>query len=369
MRREHGVTLSYSYVKQALQQAGLLPTRQSRGRHHRRREPRACFGELLHLDGSRHPWLALVPEARATLITIVDDATNALLYAQLWARETTLASSARWGMSFTRRACRWRFTPIALAGRFVTPHAKGPVDKTRLTQVGRALHQLGIEHIPAYSPQARGRSERVNRTLQGRLVNELRVAGIRAVDAANRYLRDVYLPQHNATFRRPPSIPPTPSCRSAVDLDPILCQHDERVIAPDNTVVVGGRLLQIERQPGRRTCAGLRVVVRQHLDGRISVTRPPDRALDLHRGDEGHRRTSATAAPHARDSSATATDWARTLAQARRAACQPLSEADRSRVKQVADISLVFNIERSSEKFRLEGAGLRRDATHTLQAA
>jgi hypothetical protein len=160
---------------------------------------------------------------------------------------------------------------------FYTPTAKGPVDKTRLTYVGRALQQLGIEHIPAYSPQARGRSERVNRTLHGRLVNELRVAGIRTVDAANRYLRDVYLPQHNATFGRPPLDPASAFVPlGPVDLDTILCQQDERIVAPDNTVTVGGRLLQIERQPGRRTCAGLRVLVRQHLDGRITITRPPD---------------------------------------------------------------------------------------------
>ena len=277
VRREHGVTLSYSYVKQALQQAGLLRTRKPRGRHRRRREPRACFGELLHLDGSRHPWLALVPEARATLITIVDDATSTLLYAQLWAHETTLAV-----MSGLAEVIRVDGLPMALytdrAGwAFVTPKATGPVDKTRLTQVGRALRQLGIEHIPAYSPQARGRSERMNRTLQGRLVNELRVAGIRTMPAANRYLRDVYVPQHNATFRRPPLDPANAFVPvGAVDLDTILCQQDERVIAPDNTIVVGGRILQIERQPGRRTCAGLRVFVRQHLDGRITVTRPPD---------------------------------------------------------------------------------------------
>jgi transposase len=280
MRREHGVTLSYSYVKQALQQAGLLPKRRARGRHYRRREPRACFGELLHLDGSRHPWLALVPEARSTLITIVDDATSALLYAQLWARETTRAV-----MSGLAAVLRAEGLPMALytdrAGwAFFTPKATGPVDKSRLTQVGRALRQLGIEHIPAYSPQARGRSERANRTLQGRLVNELRVAGIRTLDAANRYLQQHYLPHHTAAFRRP-------SLDSAnafvplgqVDLDTILCQEDERVIAPDNTVLVAGRLLQIERQPGRRTCAGLHVLVRQHLDGRITVTRPPDVAL------------------------------------------------------------------------------------------
>jgi Integrase core domain. len=276
-RREHGVTLSYSYVKQALQQAGLLAKRRSRGRHRRRRAPRACFGELLHLDGSRHPWLALMPEARATLITIVDDATGALLYAQLWPRETTLAV-----MQALAHVIRTHGLPMALytdrAGwAFFTPKATGPVDKTRLTQVGRALHQLGIEHIPAYSPQARGRSERMNRTLQGRLVNELRVAGIRAVDPANAFLRDVYVPQHNATFRRAPFDPANAFIPvGTVDLDAILCQQDERMIAPDNTVVVGGRILQIERQPGRRTCAGLRVLVRQHLDGRITLTRPPD---------------------------------------------------------------------------------------------
>jgi hypothetical protein len=280
VRREHGITLSYSYVKQALQQAGLLPKRRARGRHRCRRAPRACFGELLHLDGSRHPWLALAPEVRATLITIVDDATNALLYAQLWPQETTLAV-----MHALAHILRTEGLPMALytdrAGwAFVTPKATGPVDKTRLTQVGRALHQLGIEHIPAYSPQARGRSERMNRTLQGRLVNELRVAAIRAIDAATVYLRDVYVPQHNATFRRAPfdaasAVVPVGS----VDLDTILCQQDERVIAPDNTVVVSGRLLQIERQPGRRTCAGLRVIVRPHLDGRITITRPPDGPL------------------------------------------------------------------------------------------
>jgi transposase len=279
-RRAHGLTLSYSYVKQALQQAGLLPKRQSRGRHRRRREPRACVGELLHLDGSRHPWLALVPDARATLITIVDDATSALLYAQLWAQETMLAV-----MSALAQVIRTEGLPMALytdraAWAFFTPKATGPVDKTRLTQVGRALRQLGIEHIPAYSPQARGRSERMNRTLQGRLVNEFRVAGIRTVAAANRYLRETYVPQHNATFRRPPldaanAFVPL----GGVDLDTILCQQDERVVAPDNTVLVAGRLLQIERQPGRRTCAGLTVLVRQHLDGRITLTRPPDVTL------------------------------------------------------------------------------------------
>jgi transposase len=280
VRREHGVGLSYSYVKQALQQAGLLPKRRPRGRHRRRREPRACFGEMLHLDGSRHPWLALDPEARQTLITIVDDATSALLYAQLWAQETTRAV-----MSALAHVLRTEGRPIALytdrAGwAFYTPRASGPVDPTRITQVGRALKQLGVTHIPAYSPQARGRSERMNRTLQGRVVNELRVAGIRTVAAANRYLREVYLPQHNASFRRAPRDPATAfTPLGRVDLDAILCQEDARTVAPDNTVLVSGRVLQLQRQRGRRTCAGLEVLVRQHLDGSITIIRPPNQRL------------------------------------------------------------------------------------------
>lgn len=276
VRREHGVTLSYSYVKQALQQAGLLRTRKPRGPHRRRREPRACFGELLHIDGSRHPWFALAPDLRATLITVVDDATSALLYAQLWEHETTRAV-----MSALAHVLRTEGLPMALysdraSWAFVTSKAGGAVDKGRLTQVGRALRQLGIEHIPAYSPQARGRSERMNRTLQGRLVNELRVAGVRTLARANAYLRDVYLPQHNARFRRAPrdtAVAFVPA--DGVDLEAILCQEDERIVAPDNTVMVGAQLLQIEPSPGRRSCAGLRIRVRQHLDGRITLSRAP----------------------------------------------------------------------------------------------
>lgn len=276
VRREHGVTLSYSYVKQALQQAGLLRTRTPRGPHRRRREPRACFGELLHIDGSRHPWFALAPDLRATLITVVDDATSAVLYAQLWEHETTRAV-----MSALAHVLRTEGLPMALysdraSWAFVTSKAGGAVDKGRLTQVGRALRQLGIEHIPAYSPQARGRSERMNRTLQGRLVNEWRVAGVRTLARANAYLRDVYLPQHNARFRRAPrdtAVAFVPA--DGVDLDAILCQEDERIVAPDNTVMVGAQVLQIEPSPGRRSCAGLRIRVRQHLDGRVTLSRAP----------------------------------------------------------------------------------------------
>jgi hypothetical protein len=161
---------------------------------------------------------------------------------------------------------------------FHTPHAKSPVDKTRLTQVGRALARLGIEHIPAYSPQARGRSERLNRTFQDRVVNEFRVAQITTLEAANVYLRDRFVPQHNATFARAPRDSTSAFVPlGAADLDLLLCHEDERVVARDNTVTVGALVLQIAPQPSRRSCAGLTVTIRQHLDGRYTIARGSQR--------------------------------------------------------------------------------------------
>jgi transposase len=274
LRRDYGGTLSYSYVKLALQTAGLVKKRRPRSRHRRRREPRACFGELLHLDGSVHPWLALVPDHRSCLIAIPDDATNQVLHAALYASESTHAV-----MTALRAVFQTHGLPMALytdraKWAFHTPQAKGPVDRTRVTQVGRALERLGIEHIPAYSPQARGRSERLNRTFQDRLVNELRVAGIRTLASANAYLTDTFVPRHNATFAHPPRDPATAFVPlGPVDLDALLCHEASRVVAHDNTVTLAQQVLQIAPPPGRRSCAGLSVLVRQHLDGRYTITR------------------------------------------------------------------------------------------------
>jgi transposase len=271
--RDHGVHLSYSFVKRALQTAGLVGKRRPRGRHRRRREPRPCFGELLHLDGSRHPWLALVADARPTLIAVVDDATKHLLYAQLVAGGESLGAI----MTALRMVLEQHGIPGALytdrAGWAVyTPTSGTAPDRTKRTQVGRALARLGIEHIVSFSPQARGRSERANGTLQGRLVNELRVAGIRTLAAANRYLRERFIPDYNARFGRAPADPTSAFVPvGGQDLDQILCHEEERCVARDNTLVLDGVVLQLDKQRGRRSCAGLRVLVRRHLDGRHSV--------------------------------------------------------------------------------------------------
>ena len=277
-QRDHGVSLSYSLVKRVLQEAKLVHKRRPRGKHRLRREPRPCFGEMLHLDGSPHPWLSLAPDKRQTMIAVVDDATKHLLYAQLHPAETTdavltaiKAVIEQYGLPmalYTDRA-RWAF---------FTKTAGGRVDGKKLTQVGRALHKLGVEHIPSYSPQARGRSERLNRTLQDRLVNELRAAGIRTVGGANRYLRERFIPDYNGRFTVAPSDPARAFVATAgIDLDQILCHEEERVVGQDNVVQLDGVKLQLRAQPDRRRCAGMRVLARRHLDGTHSIWRGAER--------------------------------------------------------------------------------------------
>lgn len=271
-REQHGLKWSYSFVRQALQVAGLIKKRRPRGRHRLRRPPRECYGEMLHLDGSLHAWLALRPEDRQCLIVVMDDATRRLLHAHLCAHEgiepvlTALhAVVRRYGVPqalYTDRAGWAAYTPKRGAA----------VDPDRPTQVGRALARLGVEHILAYSPQARGRSERLNRTLQDRLVQELRLARIASMERANRYIDETFLPRYNAEFAVAPVQPESAFVTAGgADLDQILCVEESRVVGNDNTVSLERLCLQIAKQPGRKSCAGLNVSVRRHLDHSHSV--------------------------------------------------------------------------------------------------
>src|SRR5207245_8991833 len=147
-RRQHGGRFCCAFVKKALQAACLVPSPHPRGRHRRRREPRPCFGELLHLDGSRHHWLALVPEQWLTLIAIVDDATKRLLYAELREGGESVAAI----MTALRALLERYGLPMALYTDRAhwavhTPTAGGAPDRRQPTQVGRALARLGIEHL------------------------------------------------------------------------------------------------------------------------------------------------------------------------------------------------------------------------------
>jgi len=272
--REHGVTLSYTYVKEALQTAGLVPKRKARGRHRRRRERKPCFGEMLHIDGSKHEWLKLRPGEQQTMVVVVDDATSRVLYARLEQGEDLWAIFRALKAVFAAHGLPMSLYSDRAGWAFYTPKAGGKVDRQRLTQVGRALSELGVEHIPSYSPQARGRSERLNRTLQERVVPELAAAGIDDVEAANRYLEERYLPLHNELFAIEPKEPESlfVSC-PGTKLDDYLCMKEERVVGQDNVVRYHGKALQLERQRDRATCARLRVTVREHLDGGITVWR------------------------------------------------------------------------------------------------
>ena len=272
VRRKHGFRWSYAFVRHVLQEAGLVKKQRPRGCHRTRREPRPCYGELVHLDGSRHRWLTLVPDQWQHLIVVVDDATKKMLYARFEPAETTAAVMRALRAVLERCGLFMALYTDRAAWAAHTPRKGEPVDKEALTQVGRALKQLGIEHILAYSPQARGRSERINRTLQDRLVNELRVAGVRTPEAANRYLERTFIAAYNEEFGHAPADTVSAFVAlGAADLDAILCHEEERTVGRDNTVTLEGVRLQIAKQPGRATCAGIRVLVRRHLDDRHTI--------------------------------------------------------------------------------------------------
>src|SRR5262245_24218714 len=272
LRRQHDCQWSYSVVLRALQGAGLVKRLRPRGRHFLRREPRACFGELLHIDGSRHRWLLHCPDQWWCLISVVDDATKSLLYARLVEAEGTHPILAALAAVVRQHGIPQALYSDRASWAARTPKRGEPIDRSLKTQVQRALERLGVEHIVAYSPQARGRSERVNRTLQDRLVKELAAAGVRSLERANRYLEQVFVPAYNEEFaRRAADSQSGFAPLGAVDLDAIFCHEELRTVQHDNTVTLEGVRLQITKQPGRATCAGLQVLARRHLDGTHTV--------------------------------------------------------------------------------------------------
>jgi transposase len=267
---EHSIRLSYTWVKRALQGAGLVKKGRKRGVHRKRRARRPLAGMLLHLDGSRHSWFQ--DERWYDLIVILDDATNQIYYAQLVEQESTRTVMAAIKEVIERQGLFCALYSDRASHFFETPKAGGPVDRQRRTQVGRALAELGIELIPAYSPQARGRSERNFGTWQGRLPQELRVAGIRTVEEANRFLREQYLAEFNRRFAVAAQEPGTAFLPArGRDLNRVFSIQHERVVNRDNTVQLDQQVYQIEKSRWRGTLAGCRVLVCEHLDGRLTI--------------------------------------------------------------------------------------------------
>jgi transposase len=267
---KHKIHLSYTWVQKALQGAGLVAKRHKRGPHRRRRPRRPMAGMLLHIDGSKHQWLN--DDRWHDLIVILDDATSEIYYAQLVEEEST-----RTVMAGLREVIESKGLFCALYSDrgshfFVTLKAGEKVDKNRPTQVGRAMKELGVQMIAAYSPQARGRSERSFGTWQGRLPQELRLAGITTVDGANAFLRDTYIGAFNDKFSVAAEEKGTAFRRtSRSDLNWIFTVQTERVVAKDNTVAIAGRLWQIDKTRFRNTLAGSTVTIHEHLDETVSI--------------------------------------------------------------------------------------------------
>jgi len=271
---EHGIELSYSWVKAALQGAGLVAKAKIRKPHRQRRPRRPLPGMMLHIDASRHQWFQ--DERWYDLLTVLDDATSQIYYAQLVEEESTRTVMAAVREVIEQQGLCCSFYSDRASHFWVTSRDDGRVDLNRLTQVGRALEQLGIQLIPAYSPQARGRMERNYRTWQGRLPQELRRAQCRTLTDANQFLRQGYITEFNRQFAVPASQPGTAfvPCRRR-DLDWVLSLQHERTVNQDNTVALERRLFQIPKTRWRHSLAGCVVTVHQHLDGRVSIRYGP----------------------------------------------------------------------------------------------
>jgi len=288
LREQEGIRLSYSWVKQALQGAGLVARKKKRGPHRRRRPRRPLPGMLLHIDGSKHRWFQ--DDRYYDLLVILDDATSRIYYAQLVEEESTRTVMTALREVIEREGLFCALYSDRASHFFVTPKTGEPVDKSRLTQVGRALKELGVQMIPAYSPQARGRSERSFGTWQSRLPQELRLAAITTVAAANRFLRERYLDEFNQKFTHKAAERGTAFRRCGrSDLDWIFSIQTERVVSKDNTVAIRDQWWQLDKTRWRHTLAGQTVTIHQHLDGTVSIRYGPhvvgrgkDGALENH---------------------------------------------------------------------------------------
>ena len=279
--QREGGTRSYTWVKKTLQERGLVSKTPKRGVHRKRRDRSPFPGMMLHQDGSRHEW---VPGKQWDLIVTMDDATNEH-YSMFFVEEEGTASSFQgirdvilsrgvFSSLYTDRGSHYWFTP----------KEGGKVSKTQLTQFGRAMKQLGIQMIAAYSPEARGRSERAFQTHQDRLVKELALHGITDRIAANRYLADAYLPAFNAELMQP-----SPEEGSVFvpwiedNLDDILCEHHERTVSADNCISFERLTLQIPSDRYRCHYVRVRVQVHRYHDGSLAIFHGPRKLADYDR--------------------------------------------------------------------------------------
>lgn len=271
--RDHGGQRSYTWVKNQLQQVGVVVRAKARGKHRKKREREPLPGMMVHQDASSHEWIT---GHRWDLVVTMDDATGKHLSMFFCDEEgtassfhgigQTIASHGLFSVLYTDRGSHY----------FHTPAAGGKIDKHNLTQVGRALKQLGIQHIAAYSPEARGRSERAFKTHQGRLPLELVKAGVTNMAQANHYLQQVYLPQHNAEFMvKAAAIGTAFIPYIGNNLPDVLCEQHERIVGNDNCVSFTGMKLQIPADGVRHHYVKVAVRVHCYVDGTLGVFHGP----------------------------------------------------------------------------------------------
>ena len=271
--KDHGFGWGYTWTKLHLQWKGVVGKAPRKGAHRRKRERRPLPGMMLHQDGSRHAWLEGEPPL--DLIVTLDDATGQIYSAFLVEEEGTASTFRALKEVFGAHGLPMSLYTDRGAHYFRTSKA-GEIDRDHLTQVGRALEQLGVEHIGAFSPQARGRSERAFQTLQDRLVKELKLAGITSIAAADAFLRDVYLPAHNARFAVEAAAPGSGfTAIPGIDLDEILCVQEERLVGQDNCVSYRTLKLQIPESPMRPHFVKARVKVHVYPDGSHALFHGP----------------------------------------------------------------------------------------------
>lgn len=271
MVRRHHYKLGYTVTRLSLQSAGLVGKAKRRGAHRKKRVRRPLPGMMLFQDGSPYRWIAAL-ERDFDLIVTLDDATGEIYSAFLVEQEGTMSSLRGLAETIGRHGLFGALYTDRGGHYFITRKGESKVDKTQLTQVGRALSQLGITHIPSYSPQARGRIERAFGTLQNRLPQELRLARIKTVAGANRYLRDRFVPDYNARFAVPAAEPGSAFVpyigRPLAD---VLCVQEDRVVGADNCVSWRRRSLQIPPQRHRQHYVRATVRVHEYPDGRLAL--------------------------------------------------------------------------------------------------
>jgi hypothetical protein len=271
LQERHGYKLCYTVTRLALQAAGLAGKTKRGGPHRKKRERRPLPGMLLFQDGSTHRWIPGL-DRDLDLIVTLDDATGAIYSAILVAEEGTASSFLGLAETIAAKGLFRAFYTDRGSHYFHTPKAGGKVNKSKPTQVGRALQQLGVTHIPSYSPEARGRMERVFGTLQKRLPPELRLAGIDTLEAANRYLKTRFVPEYNTRFAVPAAEPGSAFIPYAGrPLEDVLCIQEDRQVGRDNCVQWKGLSLQIPPQRHRHHYVKATVRVHEYPDGRLAI--------------------------------------------------------------------------------------------------